>query len=34
MDQDSVKLGLLVEAAQTRQNLAEAAIEKLNKPTP
>lgn len=33
MDQDSVKLGLLVEAAQTHQRLAEAAIEKLNKHT-
>ena len=30
MDQDSVKLGLLMEAAQTHQKLAEAAIEKLN----
>jgi hypothetical protein len=33
MDQDIVKLGLLVEAAQTHQKLAEAAIEKLNKQT-
>lgn len=33
MDQDSVKLGLLIEAAQTHQKLAEAAIEKLNKQT-
>src|SRR6185437_9192437 len=33
MDQDSVKLGLLVEAAQTHQKLAEAAIEKLNEHT-
>lgn len=33
MDQDSVKLGLLIEAAQTNQKLAEAAIEKLNKQT-
>lgn len=30
MDQDSVKLGLLIEAAQAHQKLAEAAIEKLN----
>ena len=30
MDQDSVKLGLLMETAQTHQKLAEAAIEKLN----
>jgi hypothetical protein len=30
MDQDNVKLGLLMEAAQTHQKLAEAAIEKLN----
>jgi uncharacterized protein YPO0396 len=30
MDQDSVKIGLLIEAAQTHQKLAEAAIEKLN----
>jgi hypothetical protein len=29
MDQDSVKLGLLMETAQTHQRLAEAAIEKL-----
>jgi hypothetical protein len=33
MDQDIVKLGLLVEAAQTHQKLAEAAIEKLNEYT-
>ena len=33
MDQDSVKLGLLIEAAQAHQKLAEAAIEKLNKQT-
>lgn len=33
MDQDSVKLGLLIEAAQTHQKLAEAAIEKLSKQT-
>lgn len=33
MDQDNVKLGLLIEAAQTHQKLAEAAIEKLNKQT-
>lgn len=31
--QDSVKLGLLTEAAQTHQKLAEAAIEKLNEQT-
>ncbi|MGH8306486.1 MAG: hypothetical protein ACRETG_12845 [Steroidobacteraceae bacterium] len=30
MDQDNIKLGLLIEAAQTHQRLAEAAIEKLN----
>ena len=30
MDQDRVKLGLLVEAAQAHQKLAEAAVEKLN----
>jgi len=30
MDQDSVKLGLLIEASQTHQKLAEAAIEKLS----
>jgi hypothetical protein len=30
MDQDSVKLGLLMETAQTHQKLAEAAIEKLS----
>ena len=30
MDQDSVKIGLLIEAAQTHQKLAEAAIEKLS----
>jgi hypothetical protein len=30
MDQDSVKLGLLMETAQTHQKLAETAIEKLN----
>ena len=33
MDQDIVKLGLLVEAAQTHQKLADAAIEKLNTQT-
>lgn len=33
MDQDSVKLGLLIEAAQTHRKLAEAAIEKLNEHT-
>jgi hypothetical protein len=33
MDQDSVKVGVLIEAAQTHQKLAEAAIEKLNKQT-
>jgi hypothetical protein len=33
MYQDSVKLGLLMEAAQTHQKLAEAAIERLNKQT-
>ena len=33
MDQDSVKLGLLVEAAQTHQKLAEGAIEKLSRHT-
>ena len=33
MDQDSVKLGLLMEAAQTHQKLAEAAIEKLSEHT-
>jgi hypothetical protein len=33
MDQDIVKLGLLVEAAQTHQKLAEAAIAKLNEHT-
>lgn len=33
MDQDSVKLGLLIEAAQTNQKRAEAAIETLNKHT-
>ena len=31
MDQDSVKLVLLIEAAHTHQRLSEAAIEKLNK---
>ena len=30
MDQDSVKLGLLMETAQTHQKLAEAAIAKLS----
>jgi len=30
MDQDSVKLGLLMETAQTHQRLAETAIEKLS----
>jgi hypothetical protein len=33
MDQDSVKLGLLMETAQTHQKLAEAAIEKLSEHT-
>src|ERR1700730_1474940 len=33
MDQDIVKLGLLVEVAQTHQKLADAAIEKLNTQT-
>ncbi len=33
MDQDSVKLGLLIEAAQTHERLAEAAIAKLNEHT-
>jgi len=33
MDQDSVKLGLLMETAQTHQKLAEAAIGKLNEQT-
>jgi hypothetical protein len=33
MDQDSVKLGLLMESAQTHQKLAEAAIEKLSEHT-
>lgn len=33
MDQDSVKLGLLMETAQTHQKLAEAAIEKLSQHT-
>ena len=33
MDQDSVKLGLLMETAQTHQKLAEAAIEKLKEHT-
>jgi len=33
VDQDSVKLGLLLEAAQTHQKLAEAAFEKLNQQT-
>ena len=33
MDQDSVKLGLLMEAAQTHQRLAETAIEKLSQHT-
>jgi hypothetical protein len=33
MDQDSVKLGLLIEASQTQQKFAEAAIETLNKQT-
>jgi hypothetical protein len=33
MDQDIVKLGALVDAAQTHQKLAEAAIEKLNEHT-
>jgi hypothetical protein len=33
MDDDSVKLGLLMETAQAHQKLAEAAIEKLNERT-
>ena len=33
MDQDSVKLGLLMETAQSHQKLAEAAIEKLSEHT-
>ena len=33
MDQDSVKLGLLMETAQTHQKLAEAALEKLSEHT-
>jgi hypothetical protein len=33
MDQDSVKLGLLMESAQTHQKLAETAIEKLSQHT-
>jgi hypothetical protein len=33
MDQDSVKLGLLMETAQTHQKLAEAAIENLSQHT-
>ena len=33
MDQDSVKLGLLMETAQTHQRLAETAIEKLSQQT-
>ena len=33
MDQDNVKLGLLMEAAQTHQKLAEAVVEKLNEHT-
>jgi hypothetical protein len=33
MDQDSVKLGLLMETAQTHQKLAEAAIQKLSEHT-
>ena len=33
MDQDSVKLGLLMETAQTHQKLAGAAIGKLNEQT-
>ncbi|HEY6824721.1 MAG TPA: hypothetical protein VI195_09790 [Steroidobacteraceae bacterium] len=33
MDQDSVKLGLLIEAAQAHQKLAEAAVEKLRERT-
>ena len=33
MDQDSVKLELLMETAQTHQKLAEAAIEKLSEHT-
>jgi len=33
MDQDSVRLGLLMETAQTHQKLAETAIEKLSQHT-
>jgi hypothetical protein len=33
MDQDSVKLGLLIEGAQAHQKLAEAAIDTLHKTT-
>jgi hypothetical protein len=33
MDQDSVKLGLLMETAQTHQKLAETAIDKLSQHT-
>ena len=33
MDQDSVKLGLLMETAERQQKLAEAAIDKLNERT-
>lgn len=33
MDQDSVKLGLLIEAAQSHQHLAEAAVRKLHEQT-
>jgi len=33
MDQDSVRLGLLMETAQTHQKLAETAIEKLTQHT-
>src|SRR5580704_17407395 len=33
VDQDSVKLGLLIEAAQTHQRLAEGAIARLNEHT-
>ena len=29
MDEDSIKIGLLMETAQTHQQLAEAALEKL-----
>ena len=34
MDQDSVKLGLLMETAERHQKLAEAAISKLDERKP